>query len=108
MRSESFVGLCIAEVDGNESLAFQVVNDEVIELSFIIGGIGDKDGALFKAIKTFEFFDEFTGNLCVSGVIWESNGDERNAFFRNDDMGAITPEENEVFFSAVNGLIGIV
>ena len=57
VRAESFRCLLVAGIDGDESLAVKLVDDEVIEIAFIVGGIGNKEGALSEAIKPLEIFN---------------------------------------------------
>jgi len=51
VRAEIFRRLLVAGIDRDESLAVKLVDDEVIEIAFIVGGIGNKEGALFEAIE---------------------------------------------------------
>ena len=53
VRSEGFWGLLVTWIDGDEDLTFELIDDENIELAFIIGGIGDEERAIFKAVNAF-------------------------------------------------------
>ena len=75
MRSEGFGCWLGTRINGDEGLAFELIDDEVVEFAFIIGGIGNEERALFKAVNTLEFFNEFTRDFGVSNVVWQSNGD---------------------------------
>ena len=55
MMSKGFVWLLVPWVKGYESLAFHRIDNEVIDLSDIIGCISDKERAFFESEKTFEF-----------------------------------------------------
>ena len=108
MRAESFRRLLVAGIDGDESLALKLVDDEVVEVAFIVGGVGNKERALFEAIEPLELFNEFACDCGVGGVIGEREGDQRDSFFGDNDMGAIPPKEDEAVLLAVDLLIGIV
>lgn len=108
MMPKGFVWLSVPGIQGYEGLAFHGIDDEVIELPDIIGGISNKEGAFFEFEKTFEFFDKLHSNLGVGGVVWQGFRDERDAFFRYNDMGTIAPKEDKGVFFPLNFLIGIV
>lgn len=70
MRSKGFAWLLIPWVEGYDSLAFHRIDNEIIDISDIVGGIGDKEGASFEFEKTFEFFDKLYRYLGIGGVVW--------------------------------------
>ena len=56
MMPKGFVWLSVPGIQGYEGLAFHRIDDEVIELPDIIGGISNKEGAFFELEKPFEVF----------------------------------------------------
>ena len=108
MRPKGFAWLLIPWVERYDSLAFHRIDNEVIDLSDIVGGISDKECAFFEFEKPFEFFDELYSYLGIGGVVWQGLRNERDSFFRYNDMGTIAPKEDKVVFFPLNFLIGIV
>ena len=100
--------MLVAGIDGDESLAVKLVDDEIVEVAFIVGGIGNEEGALFEAIEALELFNEFPCDRGVGDIIGERDRDQGYSFFGNDDMGAIPPKEDEVVLLAVDLLVGII
>ena len=98
----------IARIDGDESLAVKLVDDEVVKFTFIVGGISNKEGASSETIEQFKLFNEFASDNGIGAVIWEREGYEGYSLFGNDDMRSISPKEDEVIFFAVNLLVGII
>jgi hypothetical protein len=55
-----------------------------------------------------QFFDEFFGNFGIGLIVGQGVFDQGNAFFSNNDMGAISPVKDLILFGAVDILVGVI
>ena len=108
IRTEGFVVLCVARVYRNECVPLEFIDDEIIKFTFVVSGIGQKNGAFAGTVDTFEFFDEFTSSDRIFDIVRESKFHKRNTFFRDNDVSTIAPEEDEVVFFTADCLVRIV
>lgn len=104
--AESFLIFLISGVYGNEGMRFHGVNNKVIEVSFIIGGIGDKEGAMAEAVDAFKFSNESLSRISIGFIVRESKFHQGDAFFRDDDMSSVAPEEYEIVLFRIYLLVG--
>ena len=72
MRAKGVIIMGIAGINGNKSLAFELIDNEGIHISFIIGSVSDKESTFFEFIDTLEFFNQFTGDVGIRDVIGKS------------------------------------
>ena len=108
MRAERFRFLLIAWIDGDKSVAFKLIDNEVIEVTLIVSGISDKESALFKAINAFELLNEPACYFGIGNVVGKSGRDKRNTFFGNNDMSTVAPEKFKGFSSICFFQIAVV
>ena len=95
--SEDFGFLGIAGVNGDKGAALHLMDDEVVEVTHIIGGVAEKDGSSFELVDALEFLDEGFGDVGIGSVVGECGFDEGDSFSRDDDVCSISADEEEVF-----------
>lgn len=108
MGSEFFLWLLIPGVDGDEGLSLHVIDYEVVDFTFVVGCVADKEGSVMELEEAFEFFDELPGDLGVGLVVGQRLTEDRDAFFGYDDMCTVAPEEEIIVLLPVNFLVGII
>ena len=108
VRAEYFGFLCVSWIERDEGFTFQVVNDEIIDIPFIISRISDEESASFEFVETFELFYERFGNLRIGSVIGKSGLNERSALYGSDNMSSVAPEEFKRFCSVCLFLIAVI
>jgi len=79
-------------------LPFEFVNDEAIECTFIVSGVSQQYNAFARTVNAFKFFDEFVRGGRIFDIVGKCKFYKRDAFFRDDNMSTVTPEEDEVIF----------
>ena len=61
-----------------------------------------------ESVSPLEFSDQPFGNLGVGDVIGQDQFHQAEAFLVDDHVGAIAPEEDQVFLFAVDALAGVI
>ena len=82
MWAKGLVLFLISGIDGYVRLRFHIFDDEGIELSDIVGLIGDEDSVFFEAISSFELFDKAKGNFCIGDIVRQCFLDQADTFLR--------------------------
>ena len=108
IRAEGFILLCVARIYRNEGVPLEFIDNEIIKFTFVVSGIGQKNGAFAGTVDTFKFFDEFVRGGRIFDIVGKCKFYKRDAFFRDDNMSTVTPEEDEVIFFAGDSLIRVV
>jgi len=80
-RSEGFFRLCVARVDRNNGLTFELLDNEIVQVFFIISRIGYEDSIFLKTVNSLELVDEFFGDFGIGLVVRQGEFNERDTFF---------------------------
>ena len=99
VRAEYFGFLGVSWIDRDEGFTFQVVNNKLIDIPLIIGGISDKEGVSLEFVETFELFDKSFCNFGIGSIVGKSDLNERDTLYGCDNMCSVTPEEFKCFRS---------
>jgi hypothetical protein len=68
---EGLVVFLISGIDGDIRVGFHLFDDEGIELSDIVGLIGDEDRVFLETEPSFQLFDKVKGGLCIGEIVWQ-------------------------------------
>ncbi len=81
LRSEGFFRLCVSGVDRDNGLTFELLDNEIVHVLFIISGISNEDRFFLEAVHSFEFVDELFGDFGIGLVVRQGEFNERDTFF---------------------------
>jgi len=85
-----------------------LLDDEIVKLSDIVCFISFEDGVFLETESSFELFDKAKGSFCIGDIVWQGFLNQADTFFSNKGMCSVSPEEERVFFLAVDELAGVI
>ena len=108
VRAEGLVLFLMSGIEGDIRLGFHLFDDEGIEVSDIVGLIGDEDRPVPDAEPSLERFEQVKGRLGIGEIVGQGFLNQTNAFLGNEGMGSVAPKEDHVFLFAVDELAGVI